>query len=854
MNEALSSNTEITTELDVKKKSLQELKNVLSQKELELEKAKVSLDSITKENSKTISKLDTMNNQNKELESMRLAYEQSDKIKKKYKQLKHDFIETKALLEKKINEEIEFDNGRQFYLRELESTKKIVDDLREQLDVEKRTIMDLENKLKVVSLDRDRAINEKKQSEMNVSQMKMRLSSNPDALRSITASSMGNIDSNQLNEEIRILRTRLASESYENRQMKQIIKKNGISWSPTSLSTVNASDDVLDDTVELKTQLKTERDSNERLQLRCVELQKDLLQYKSTFRDSMSSYATTNAPVQPTVDYQYKYESLVVESEHKDEKINDLKSQLKRMEMAKKRITSIHKQSRDVLGDISFNSKMNTDSKENEFSSGDKESMFIKQDNLRLNSQLNELKTKIRRYEMTNDHKYEQEEHIVQLRNGFQALEVKNSAMTASLELYKSRSDDYFEKLSKAEVEVASAIREKNVLEIELSEVKSKMKRISNQREESESKVDGLNDKIRANEREISDKVFEINQLREDYSGIKDQLENSEELRKSTSEMVKEHRDSEIDRIQGELIQSMNRESELTKQLRNISLQMDSTRKENQSLKMTNGEMMKEVGILKRALNECMDKNDGLLSKIKEHVMKSENLVKQVNTMKTANEDLIKERDELVLSKRGLEDKLYDISQQLDDHLKQVKVDAHNAVLVDQLRHEVDKLGVERAKMITSQSEYEDKIKEYSTIVETMNSKYVDVVEDNKRLTRFNQSIQDSMTDMRQKMLEELQNKEKHWKGRIGELDDKLFMSVSSQRTESHKIESLERVIKELERKNEDIDLSRRRYREEGKSLEEMVEKLRGSLRGANEREAQSELKCKQLQRQIEGV
>lgn len=863
LTDALAFSSKISIELEEKKKSLDQSNNLLNQKKYELEETKKSFDLISDTNTKTVAKLDSLNNQNKELESMRLAYEQADRIKIKYKQLKHDFIETKALLDKKINEEIEFDNGRQFFLKELESTKKIVADLREQLAVEKKSILDLENKLKVVSLEKDRAINEKKQSEMDVSQMKMRLSSNPDALRSITSSTVQNIESNQLSEEIRILRTRLASESYENRQMKHIIKRNGISWSPTSLSTVNAFDDVLDDSSELKTQLKSERDANERLQKRCVELQKDLLQYKSTFRDSMSSYATTTAAAaaaaggaQPNIDYQYKYETLIVESEHKEEVINALKSQLKRMEMAKKRITSIHKQSRDVLGDISnnTNNKMNTiEYKENQFSSNDKDSIIIKQENLRLNSQLNELRTKVRRFEMSNGHKFEQEEQIVQLRSGIQALEVKNSAINASLELYKARSDDYFEKLSKTEVEVASAIRDKKVLEIELTELKSKLKRVSNQREESESKVDGLNEKIRQYEREISDKVFELNQLREDYLNVKDQLGNSEELRKSTSEMIKEHRDSEVDRIQGELIQSMNRESELTKQLRNISLQMDSTRKENQSVKMSNGEIMKEINILKRALNECMEKNDGLLSKIKEHVMKSGNLVKQVNTMKTVNEDLIRERDELLISKRGLEDKLYDISKQLEEHMKQVKNDAENSVLVDQLRQQVNDLETEKYKVVTSLSEYEDKVKEYSTIVETMNGKYVDVVEDNKRLTRFNQSIQDSMSDMRQKMSEELENKERHWKGRIGELDDKLFMSVSSQRTESHKIESLERVIKELERKIEEINLSRKRYREEGKSLEEMVEKLRGSLHSANEREAQSELKCKQLQRRLEG-
>lgn len=845
---ALENKEQMAKELETKQNFIKDLEMSVSSKQNQLAASEKALKEITATNAANLSKLTQLDQSSKEMESMRIAYEQADRIKKKYKQLKHDFMETKNLLDTKISEEIEFDNGRQFYMKELESTKKIVDDLKAELGTEKRVNRDLDNKIKVLSLEKDRAISDKKQSEMHVSQMKMRLSSSPDIVNAISPV-FPSMEVNQLNEEIRILRTRLASESYENRQMKNVIKKNGIPWSSTSFTTINASEEALDDSNELSNQLKLANEAKERLQLRCVELQKDLLQYKSNFRDSMhtqSSYPSTN-------DYQYKYESLVVELEHKDEVIEDLKNQLKRTDMAKKRITSIHKQTRDILGDISGSNKLNEQVQPKENQVGDsKESIFVKQENLRLNSQLNEMKTKLRRYEMSNDHKYEQEEVIVQLRNGIQTLELKNNAVNASLELYKSRSDDYFEKLSKAEVEVSKAIREKRVLEVELSELNNKMNRVHNQREESEAKVNGLNDQIRAYEREISDKSFEIKQLKEDYHSLKEQLEHSEDLRKSTSEMVKEHRDSELDRMQKELVQSMNRESELTKQVRNINLQIDSTRKENQTLKSRNNETMKEVGVLKRALKECMDKNDGLLKKIQEHVLITGNLTKQISAMKTANDDLIKERDELVLSKRSLEDKLYEINNQLNEHMKQVKLDAENSVLVEQLKHQVQELSQANNKLNVTLTQYEQKIESFTENIDALNGKYVDIVEDNKKLTRFNQQIQASMQEMRLKMDDELSNKEAHWKQRLAELDDKLFMSVSSQRTESHKIESLERVINELEHKNDEMNVSCRRYKEETRSLEALVKKLRGDLRSSNEREAQVELMCRQLKRQLE--
>jgi chromosome segregation ATPase len=100
--------------------------------------------------------------------------------------------------------------------------------------------------------------------------------------------------------------------------------------------------------------------------------------------------------------------------------------------------------------------------------------------------------------------------------------------------------------------------------------------------------------------------------------------------------------------------------------LRSRNSQLEDSRKELMGVKSSTAKVEKDNSALKIALNKCMAKNDGLLGEVRENMTKSRSLDQQVQVLKVANMDLVKERDTLVHSKRALEDKLSEISIQLD--------------------------------------------------------------------------------------------------------------------------------------------------------------------------------------------
>ena len=796
-------------------------------------------------------------------ESKKLAYDQSDKIKKKFKQLKYEFQQTKKLLDQKINDEIEFNEGRQQYIKELEETKLIISGLQKELEVEKKATIDLELKLEHAKHETERAIKEKKMLEIDNSQLKLRLRTNNPEQAYINQYEINekkkqiSPETHKLAEEVRLLRTRLASESYENRNLKAMIKKNGnytdyldkfknsstsSNNSPTidnysfdSNENVKIFNDV-SEADELREKLAIEIESNKRLQDHYVKLQKDVMYYKG------KNKGNDNGDLNPfnlldADSLEYKNKFLMSEIE-----VNGLKEQIKDLRIKSKQNSNILSDNKNII-----NSNVN-----DENSVDQAPNIKLKHENFRLISALNEVKTKLNRLEKGNSGRFEQEEEIIQLKNNLKTVQVKNSALTSSVELYKDRSEDYYSKLSKAEVELQSLSRERTKFMDEINHLKEKVKRSQYKYEESDSQINRLNETIRDLEKNISDKNFEIAQLKEQYNSLKERFENSEELRKTVKSVNYEHQESEIKRLNAELMKSLNKETELGKMLKNQNLQLEISRKDITSVKFNNSELSKEKAKLTKALTDCIQKNEGLLGEVKENVFKVQNLSQQVNVLKVTNNDLIKERDDLFNSKRILESKLHDITIKFDEHLAKVRSDANNAVLVEQLTEKLSLSDANLANMNERMTEIQDKYAKLNEEFNEINSTHLKTVEENKELTKLNFELHEKIKSNNEKFKAELQAQDLHWNKRMNELDEKLFTSSSIQRNENYKIDNLTRMIKDLEIRNKDLERSKKHSDEEIKHLDQTIEKINSSYDSLAKREMEAQLRCKQLTKEIQ--
>jgi myosin protein heavy chain len=848
LNKALTENENYKTQLQNKTELLN---NSIS-----------TLDDLKLETASNLNELVQLREIKKDYDAKHLALEQAEKIKKKYKQLKHDFAQTKLLLDKKVKDEIEFNEGRQQYNKELEETKSIVKGLQKELEVEKRTAVDLELKLQHSQLETERAIKEKKVLEIDNSQLKVRLNSaNPKevVMKQMEANDLNNKLSpeiHQLKEEIRILRTRVASESYENRCLKAIIKKGGdissyldnFKFSGMKNEYRNNVNDIqifneYTEADDLKEKLLVEKEVNKRLQNHYVQLQKDLIYYKSKFNNSRDSIDSKAFELLDSESIEYKSKFKMAEIE-----LNDLKEIIKDLRLALKKKSGVVPLNESSL-DRSFlhdatNTENNLNNKTNEIK--------LKHENLRLSSALNELKTKLNRLETGNGNRFEQEEEIIQLKNNLKATQLKNSALNSSIDLYKDRSEDYYAKLSKAEVELQSSYRERDKLKNNISHLKAKLDRSEYQFNEADNNVQILNSKLRELENKLADKDLELKQLTESYENLKDKYEDSEKLRKTVKSVNHTYQEAEINKLNEDLKKYVDKETEMSKLIKSLNYQLETCRKEIATAKNNNTEIMKEKNIISKALQDCSSKNESLLGEVETSILKIQNLSKQINILNVTNDNLLRERDDLLTSKRLLEDELSSIKIEFETHLARVRDDANNAVLVKQLNERLQKSAEEFNAKINISKEFEAKYKKVSNELEQLKDTYMRTIEENKQLVKYNISIKEKLEESQKKYLAEIKAQDLHWSQRVNELDEKLYLTKSTQRNETHRFESLNRTIKDLEIRNQDLQRSKKRSEEEIKQLDAAIEKMQASYDSLNKREMEAQLRCKQLSRECE--
>ncbi|VEU19599.1 DEKNAAC100837 [Brettanomyces naardenensis] len=810
LREITVENRKLKDSVDTKEASVREYKLAVREKESELARAKAELD-----RSKATSITEAEQYSSEEVRRMRV----------KYKQMKHDFAEVKNLLDDKINDEIDFDKGKQKYVTEIAKLRDHLSGLKQELELEKKLSSDLQAQLKDARSDNERLLMMKKSYDVKLAELNFRLSSIPKAAPMVFSG-----DAKVMHDEMEMLQTRLAAESYENRQLRARLRKGtgdaSLSDSTRLSVSAMASTKPGSDSA-MKNELLLERAANKRLERLNVELQKQLLQQKNNTREIHGLERAED-------DYHTKYQLAQMQ-------IQNLQDRLKQSQLPSEQPL------RDATRNVS-----NIENVDVTMDPMGKESLIMRQENLRLSSRLNETQTKLKRLQLTSDSSFVQQEEMAKLKMRLKIIGSKNVSLQESVDFYKARAENYFNKIEAAEVAVQSAKRARDMAVNELDQTKLQLEKAQDEFKLSDANVAKLNARIRDTEKELADKLFELRKLQEAYSALKEKHENAELLRASTSSIQTQSRDKELKMMNEDLIKSMNKETDLGKQIKNITIQMEVAKRESQSLKFSNVELNKEKDRLTKLLNETISSRNAAQTQNKEYSMKVSNLSSQIKAFKTANDDLLGERNNLLESKRALEKKVADISAEFEKHLEKVKTDASNAVSVIQLSTRLKESGGEIAELRRRLSSYQHDVEGSNEAAKKMRDEALMVIEENKALTKYNIGLKSKIEELQGKYEEEMHTQDDHWTNRVQELEDKIYMSNATKRDDEQRVYNLQRTIKNLEQQRDMQETSIKRSADQIEYLQQTVNRMESSISELQRKDAENVLKLKRSQREIQ--
>ena len=282
------------------------------------------------------------------------------------------------------------------------------------------------------------------------------------------------------------------------------------------------------------------------------------------------------------------------------------------------------------------------------------------------------------------DLKYEREQEEAsrtQLLQEFSDLQIKLDTETSnlqdvrsSLELYKKRADEYYNKLEQAEIAVLRASRAEQFAKSQGREAEETCATIVSERKQMDSLVEDLQRQVQGYEERVEDISADLDGALQSKKRLQNELEDYRsqravdiEDRESSVEQTRRKYQNELAAMTGEL--EMERESAVNVRGENGRLreELEDLRSRWDEEVLNSSTWAKEKSRLEMTLENLSHSRDEAANAHNDAQGKIVALLSQVRTLRTNVDDTAAERDALAKEKKGLEGRLSEANERLEE-------------------------------------------------------------------------------------------------------------------------------------------------------------------------------------------
>lgn len=330
--------------------------------------------------------------------------------------------------------------------------------------------------------------------------------------------------------------------------------------------------------------------------------------------------------------------------------------------------------------------------------------------------------------------------------------------VTASLNLYQARANDYFSKLEAAEVAVLKATKAEQFAKNQAREAEETCASIMGERQQMDSLVEDLQRQTQQYEEKVED-------LSADLDGAmqaKKRLHNELEDYRSQRAMDLEDRETSMEqtrkKYQGELAALTNeldveRESVLHARGENGRLRddLEELRSKWDDEVLNSSTWAKEKSRLDVVLQDLSNSRDEAVDAHNDAQSKIVDLLNQVRSLRTNVDDSVAEKDMLIKEKKGLEARLKEAAERLDDLSENGSPTKRAAAMADR---EVLNLKEHLAHQEDIAEAAVSKMRKAEALAQEIQREIVSERENSVQLHREKAQLEKSMKDMQLKCID----------------------------------------------------------------------------------------------------
>ncbi|CAG8418034.1 unnamed protein product [Penicillium salamii] len=438
----------------------------------------------------------------------------------------------------------------------------------------------------------------------------------------------------------------------------------------------------------------------------------------------------------------------------------------------------------------------------------------------------------------------------------------RSADLESSLMLYKSRSDEYFNKLEQAEIAVMKASRAEQFAKSQGQEAEETCAQIMSERKEMDALVEDLQRQSQSLEARMEDQAAELQGALQAKQRLQNELEDYRNQRaidledKETSmEQTRQKYQREFSTLTNEL--ELERERVLNGRGESSRLreELEELRSKWDDEVLNSSTWAKEKSRMEVVLQDVNNSRDEAVNAHNEAQGKVVSLLSQVRTLRTSVEDVQAERDLLLKDKKMLEGRLAEAGERLEDLAKGESPSMRNAASMDR---ELLELKSRIAQQEDVSAAAVGKMRRADALATEMQKEITAEREANAQLFKDKAAVEKQLkeaqlrcVDLETKGYSSGSQDVRFLHKRIKELEAHLEDQESKHSSEQRSLRNVDRTVKDLQSQIDRRDKMNAQLNDDVNRARDKIERLLRNIEEIQHNDSDAQLLARRAEREL---
>ncbi|KAL2268875.1 hypothetical protein VTJ83DRAFT_3721 [Remersonia thermophila] len=439
----------------------------------------------------------------------------------------------------------------------------------------------------------------------------------------------------------------------------------------------------------------------------------------------------------------------------------------------------------------------------------------------------------------------------------------KLADVTASLNLYKSRADEYFSKLEQAEIAVLKATRAEQFAKTQAKEAEDSCAEMMAERNRLEATIEDLQAQTQRLEERLEDMSTDLEaamqakkRLQHELEDYRSQRAQDVEDKESSMEQLRKKYQAEFATLTKEL--DLTREEKLFKQaeIARLREELDDLRSKWDDEVLNSSTWSKEKARLQATLADVVASKDEAVAAHNEAQAKIVSLLSQVRQLRSTVDEITADRDGLLREKRSIEARLEEAKAGLEELASKGETSSlRDAATMDKEILEL-KAGLAQQEDIAAAAV--EKMRRAEALASEMQKDIVAEREASAELQKQKAALEKSLNEAQLKLID-LETKGystasqdiKFLHKRIQELESQLEAHETEAAKSQRSVRNVDRIVKDLQSQIERRDKHNAQLSEDVARMRDRCDKLLRTIEELQQSEGEHELAARRAEREL---